>query len=164
MTLGVERVGDDGSAMEMFPPEALLSSCAEPMRLVAERLREVVLRAVPDAIERVRPRWQLIGYDVPIGRRTRYFAWVWPQVEHVHLGFEYGAFMNDPDGVLQGAGVTKRVRWLTFTPGDPIDGDRLAELLLEAVRVAVLTRGERLLGAIDRESGPGGLPPVLDHG
>ena len=151
------------AAMDAFPPEALLSSCAEPMRAVAEQLRGVVLGAVPDAIERVRPRWQLIGYDVPIGRRTRYFAWVWPQVEHVHLGFEYGAFMNDPDGVLQGAGVTKRVRWLTFTPGDPIDGDHLAELLLEALRVAVMTRGERLLRAIDRESGPSSLRPIADR-
>jgi hypothetical protein len=152
------------AAMDAFPPEALLSSCAEPMRAVAEQLRVVVLHAVPDAIERVRPRWQLIGYDVPIGRRTRYFAWVWPQVEHVHLGFEYGAFMDDPDGVLQGAGVTKRVRWLTFTPGDPIDEDHLAGLLYEAVRVAVMTRGERLLGAIDRESGPGNLRPIADRG
>ena len=126
--------------------------------------RSSSLGAVPDAIERVRPRWQLIGYDVPIGRRTRYFAWVWPQVEHVHLGFEYGAFMNDPGGVLQGAGVTKRVRWLTFTPGDPIDEDHLAGLLHEAIRVAVMTRGERLLGAIDRESGPGSLRPIADRG
>jgi hypothetical protein len=150
--------------MDTFPPEALLSSSAEPMRAIAERLRSVVRQAVPDAIERVRPRWLLIGYDVPIGRRTRYFAWVWPQVEHVHLGFEYGAFMSDPDGVLQGAGVTKRVRWLTFTPGDPIDEARLSDLLHEAVRVAVLTRAERLLGALDRESGPGGLPPMVDRG
>ena len=103
---------------------------------------------MPDAIERVRPRWQVLGYDVPIGRRTRYFAWIWPQAEHVHLGFEYGAFMRDPDLVLEGAGVTKRVRWLTFVPGDAIDEARLAALLHEGVRVAVMSRGERLLSTL----------------
>ena len=133
---------------DAFPAEALLTLSSEPMRAIAERLRLVVARAVPEAIERVRPRWQLLGYDVPIGRRTRYFAWVWPQVEHVHLGFEYGAFMRDPDLVLEGAGVTKRVRWLTFVPGDPIDEARLVSLLREGVRVAVMSRGERLLSTL----------------
>ena len=144
--------------MDEFPPEALLAACSEPMRAIAERLRLVVARTVPDAIERVRPRWQLLGYDVPIGRRTRYFAWVWPQVEHVHLGFEYGAFMSDPEGVLEGAGVTKRVRWLTFVPGDPIDEAHLAGLLREGVRVAVMSRGERLLATLDDAKGPAGWP------
>ena len=44
--------------------------------------------------------------------------------------------MADPDLLLEGAGVTKRVRWLTFLPGDVIDDERLAPLLREAVRVA----------------------------
>ena len=141
--------------MDDYPPEALLAGCSPAMAGVAEELRRVVFRTVPEAIERVRPRWQLLGYDVPLGsRRTRYFAWVWPQVEHVHLGFEYGAFMVDPDRQLEGAGVTKRVRWLTFLPGDPIRDDHLAPLLQDAVRVAIMSRGERLLSVLDREAAP----------
>ena len=141
--------------MDDYPPEALLAGCSPAMAAVAEGLRDVVLRVIPESIERVRPRWQLLGYDVPLGgRRTRFYAWVWPQVEHVHLGFEYGAFMIDPDRVFEGAGVTKRVRWLTFLPSDAIDADRLAPLLRDAVRVATMSRGERLLSVLDREAAP----------
>ena len=35
--------------------------------------------AKPEGIERVRTGWRLIGYDLPVGRRTRYFAWVAPE-------------------------------------------------------------------------------------
>ena len=74
----------------------------------------------PEVIERVRPGWHLIGYDLPVeGRRKPvYFAYVGAEAIHVHLGFEHGWAMRDPRGLLQGVGITKQVRWLTFEPGD----------------------------------------------
>ena len=54
--------------------------------------------------ERVRLGWHLIGYDLPLRRYGVYFAYVAPEPVHVHLGFEWGAFMGDPPGLLQGAG------------------------------------------------------------
>jgi hypothetical protein len=65
--------------MDPFPPEALLAPYPPGHKDVANALRRLVKRAVPDAIERVRPGWGLIGYDVPVGRRTRYFAFIWPE-------------------------------------------------------------------------------------
>jgi hypothetical protein len=127
-----------------IPPDALLDDFPPPMQAIAHRLRAIVQGAMPEVVERVRPGWRLIGYDLPIATKRVYFAYVAPEVEHVHLGFEWGVLMDDPDGLLQGAGITKRVRWLTFRPGDPIDADRCAELVREAARVAMLTRGERL--------------------
>lgn len=93
---------------EPIPPDAFLSGYSPSIRDVAERLRDVVCEAVPEAIERVRVGWRLIGYDVPVGRRTRYFAFVAPEPEHVHLGFEYGIWMDDPDGLLRGAHLDLR--------------------------------------------------------
>ena len=76
---------------------------------------------MPDALERVRTGWRLIGYDVPLGRRSRYFAFVVPEPEHVHLGFEYGILMPDPDAILQGAHLDlRKVRFVTYRPGDRI--------------------------------------------
>ena len=95
-----------------------------PMRAIAQRLRQIVRRALPDAIEAVRPGWRLIGYDIPSGRKTAFCCFVWAEQEHVHLGFQYGVFMHDPDRVLEGEGITQRARWLTFEPGDPIDEAR----------------------------------------
>jgi hypothetical protein len=122
------------------------------MRAVAERLRDVVRDTFPDTIERVRSGWGLIGYDLPVGKRTVYFAWIWPEPEHVHLGFQQGWAMHDPRGLLRGAGITKQVRWLTFAPGDAIDRPACAELLREAAAVASMSRGERVLRAMDAEA------------
>ena len=141
-------------AMEPIPPEALLDDFPPPMQAIANRLREIVATAIPDAIERVRPGWLLIGYDLPIGKKGVYFAYVAPEVEHVHLGFEHGWAMRDPNALLLGAGVTKQVRWLTFRAGDPIDAERCRELVLEGARVAAMTRGERMLRSMDDRPPP----------
>jgi hypothetical protein len=133
-----------------MPAEALLDGYPPPMRRIAERLRTTVRRAVPDSVERVRPGWRLIGYDVPAGpRRLTYFCYVAPEVEHIHLGFEYGVFMSDPDRILLGAGITRKVRWLTFRHGDPIDERRVIDLVREGARVALASPSERLAELIE---------------
>ncbi len=138
---------------EPFPPELLLEGYPDPMRAVADRLRVAIRRVMPEATERVRVGWRIIGYDVPVGRRTVYFAWIMPQVEHVHLGFVHGAFMADPGGLLDGAGTTVLARWLTFLPGDPIDERTIERLMREGARVSSLSRSERTAIALDPESG-----------
>jgi hypothetical protein len=136
---------------EQFPPELLLEGYPDPMRAVAEHLRSVIRRVMPEAVERVRVGWRIIGYDVRAGRRSAYFAWIMPQFEHVHLGFVHGAFMNDPDRLLDGAGTTVLARWLTFLPGEPIDERTIEHLMREAARVSTMTRPERVAVALDRE-------------
>lgn len=124
-----------------IPPELFLSGYPAEVRDIAERLREVVRQAVPEAIERVRSGWRLIGYDVPTRRRTRYFAFVAPEPEHVHLGFEYGVWMPDPDNMLQGAHLNlRKVRFVTYRPGDVIPVEALVRYTAEAAALATLGR------------------------
>jgi hypothetical protein len=137
------------SQRDTIPPEALLDDFPPPMQAIAHRLRGVVKTAIPDAIERVRPGWRLIGYDLPTRKNGVYFAFVAPEDAHVHLGFEHGWAMADPLGLLQGEGITKQVRWLTFTREDQIDVERSVVLVREAAAVAAMTRGERMLRAMD---------------
>jgi len=126
-------------APESIPPELFLSGYPTEIRDIAERLRTVVHEAMPEAIERVRTGWRLIGYDVPVGRRTRYFAFVAPEPKHVHLGFEYGAWMTDPDDLLRGAHLDlKKVRFVTYEPGDAIPTDALVRYTREAAALAAL--------------------------
>jgi hypothetical protein len=126
-------------ARDPIPPDLFLDGYAPEIRDLAERLRDVVRDAVPEAIERVRAGWRLIGYDVPLARRTRYFAFVAPEPEHVHLGFEYGAWMTDPDGILRGAHLDlKKVRFVTYRPGDRIPTDALVQYTREAADLASL--------------------------
>lgn len=127
------------AAPESIPPDLFLAGYSPEIRDIAERLRAVVREAVPEAIERVRTGWRLIGYDVPVGRRTRYCAFVAPEPEHVHLGFEHGVWMADPDGILLGAHLDlKRVRFVTIRPGDAIPTDALVRYVAEAAELAAM--------------------------
>ena len=154
-TLG-DIVAHHDRMIDTIPAQAFLADYPDDIREAAEVLRAVVRRAVPDAVEGVRPGWRLIGYEVPYGRRARYFAYVAPEPKHVHLGFEYGVWMDDPHGLLQGAHLgLRKVRYTTFEPGESIPTGRLEHLTLEAARVAVLSRAERVARAFDREWEPG---------
>jgi hypothetical protein len=137
--------------MDPIPPELFLSGYPPGIQAAAERLRAVVREAVPEAVERVRTGWRLIGYDVPVGTRVRYFAFVVPETEHVHLGFEYGVWMADPDGLLRGAHLNlRKVRFVTYQPGDPIPESALVELTRDAARLAATSRQERLAQVLNR--------------
>ena len=139
-------------ADEGLPPEVFLAGYDEPIQALAETLRSVVRRAVPRAVERVRPGWRLIGYDLPVGRRSVYFAFVAPEPIHVHLGFEHGIFMADPDRRLEGAHLRlRKVRFTTYTPGDLIPEDAMVELTREAARIAAMSREERFALLMDRD-------------
>ena len=136
---------------EAIPPEVFLESYPEGIQATANRLRAVVKAAVPDAIERVRPGWALIGYDLPVGRRKVYFAWVWPEWKHVHLGYEQGIFMDDPDRVLLGAHLKlKKVRYVTVDPGADFPEATFIELTRHAADIAALPPAART-ALLDRD-------------
>jgi hypothetical protein len=137
--------------VDPLPPELLLEAYPTTIALLGRTLRRVVLDVVPDAVERVRPHWRLIGFDVRVaapGGRSRdvYIAWISPERRHIHLGFQHGTLLEDPHGVLGGRGVTKRVRWLTYEPGESVDEDVAREFLEQAVAVARRDPRERQAG------------------
>jgi hypothetical protein len=141
--------------MDWIPPEAFLAGYPDGIRDAAEQLRALIKRVVPDAVERVRSGWRLIGYDLPVGRRTVYFAYIAPEPIHVHIGFEHGVLMADPDRLLEGAHLNlRKVRFLTFKAGEALPEVDILGLIREAVRVATLSRERRLALALDREWAP----------
>ena len=137
------------------PTDLFLAPYPDAVRATADTLRAIVHRAVPEAVERVRSGWALIGYDLPLGRRKAYFAFVAPEPIHCHLGFEHGVAMADPGRLLEGAHLgLRKVRFLTFQPGEPIPEAECIELVREAARVAALPREARLALALDRDWAP----------
>lgn len=126
---------------DALPPEILLEDYPPVMAALAQGLRDVVRAAVPDAQERVRTGWRVIGYDVPLrGKRPAFFAWIMPQREHVHLGFPWGVMLLDRDGALEGDGVTKRARWLTLEQPEDLRNPKLAEFARAAADLATIGR------------------------
>jgi hypothetical protein len=120
-----------GAKRSELPVEAFLEGYSPKHRAIANRLRSIIRRTIPEATERVRSGWRVIGFDLPKGRRSPFFAWVFPEREHVHLGFPQGVLIADPDGRMDGEGITKRARWLTYTSVEEID-EAVAEQLIRA--------------------------------
>ena len=105
--------------------DELLEVCGPAARALAEAARNLILEVVPDATERLRPGWGLIGYNAPA-----YFAFVVPHEHHVRIGFEWGVALPDPSGLLEGD--AKQVRYVTVGSMDDLHTPALADLLAAA--------------------------------
>ncbi len=79
-----------------------------PMGAIALALRDIVLRAAPDAIEQLfrnHPHALWYGTGPKMADMKLYIAMA---RTHVNLGFCRGAALADPDGVMEGTGRTMR--------------------------------------------------------
>jgi hypothetical protein len=119
---------------------------------------------VPDAVETVRPGWRWIAYSLPEKGKVRNFAWIGPERKHIHLGFEHGTLLADPDRILRGAEERlKKFRYFTFEPAIDVDEAVLADFIDRAAALAVMPAAARRalteLGAESVEVGPDEVPP-----
>ncbi len=74
-----------------------------------------------------------------MGERVRNFAWIGPEAKHIHLGFEHGTLLADPEHLLQGAQERlKKFRYFTFEPEIDIDEAILVDYLERAAELAIL--------------------------
>lgn len=120
-------------------PEAFLAHYSPDVQAIANALRQLVKATIPEVQEQVKLGWQLIGYYVPDGARSRYFCFVSPLADEARLGFEYGVLLGD-QAQLEGDG--SQVRYVSIRTPDEIDPERLSPLVAEAAMV-VLSRGSR---------------------
>ena len=126
------------------PAEALLDTFPPAIRDTGRTLRSLILATVPGSVETVRTGWRWIAYSLPDGRRVRNFAWIGPERKHIHLGFEHGTLLADPERLLQGAQERlKKFRYFTFEPEIDIDEAILVDYLERAAELAILPSGVR---------------------
>ena len=104
---------------------------------------------MPGTVEAVRSGWRWIAYSLPEKGRVRNFAWIGPERKHIHLGFEHGTLLADPEQILHGAEEKlRKFRYLTFEPEIDIDEAILVDYLRRAADLAVMPApARRGLGA-----------------
>ena len=148
---------------EPQPVEFMLDDYPEPIRETGMALRLLILRTVAGTVETIRPGWRWIAYSLPEGRRVRNFAWIGPERKHIHLGFEHGTLLADPDRLLHGAEERlKQFRYFTFEPSIDIDEAILADYLRRAADLATLPTAARRALALQRDSNVDNLTTVPD--
>jgi hypothetical protein len=156
---------DDRSVTDTLPAEFLLGDYPPAIRETGLALRDLILRTIPGAAETVRPGWRWIAYSLPDGKRVRNFAWIGPERKHIHLGFEHGTLLADPEGILQGAQERlKKFRYFTFEPTIDLDEAVLVDYLVRAADLARLPTSARR--ALDETSAVAvdldGIPADID--
>lgn len=105
--------------------DELLAPFGPKVVTLANAARRRITMLVPHAVERLRPGWGLIGYSAP-----KYFAFIVPLKGGVRIGFEWGVRLDDPAGLLEGAG--SQVRFVTITRASQLRRRELATLINSA--------------------------------
>jgi hypothetical protein len=118
------------------PPERVLlsylASYDPHVARLALALREVVLEEAPEAIESI-----FKGYAVAIGfsftgkPMKDGFCHIATYSTHVNLGFNRGALLSDPNGVLAGTG--KMIRHVTLREQDDLNRPFLRRYIQAAI-------------------------------
>ena len=126
------------------PAEFLLDGYPPAIAATGRSLRALILATVPGSVETVRPGWRWIAYSLPDGRRVRNFAWIGPERKHIHLGFQHGTLLADPDRLLDGAEERlRKFRYFTFEPSIDVDEAVLVDFLTRAADLARLPSSAR---------------------
>ena len=83
--------------------QSFLKAYSSEVRDLALGARELVLRLVPKAQEKVHRPWKTVAYGL-----SRKFCSISPYRSFVNLHFHQGASLPDPSGLLQGTGKSAR--------------------------------------------------------
>jgi hypothetical protein len=118
--------------------EELLAAHPDDVAAAARRLREVILDAHPQLVERVRHGWHSVNYADPA---AGFVCAVFPLADRVQLVFERGAQLPDPERLLCGSGRT--VRTLEFRSAGAIDPAVVVPFLDVAVELGAALRSVR---------------------
>lgn len=108
---------------------------------LAVRARSLIIDVYPDVVEVPWPRQNVVGYGVGPKKTSEHFCYIAFHNDHVNLGFNQGAELPDPAGLLAGPGKTMRHTKIA----EPRDLEELAlrKLLEAAAAHRMATRPDR---------------------
>ena len=116
----------NGAARRDSAVEAWLAEPRDELRRIARVWFEVMRGCGPDVCELMHDGCPVACVkDAPFGYVNAFTA-------HVNVGFYQGASLDDPAGLLEGAG--KRMRHVKLRWGQPVDAAALGALVAEAYR------------------------------
>ncbi|WP_437924495.1 DUF1801 domain-containing protein [Sorangium sp. So ce291] len=111
---------------------ALLSEYPPAAQQLTLRVRKLLLRIIPDVHEHVYPGWRIISFRMGDGQKHQ-VCWLAPQRFGVNLGFEQGAELPDPNGLLTGG--AKQARNVHIRSASDVDVSKIAALVAAAIEL-----------------------------
>ena len=123
-----------------FPPPAALIKFLKPydpaIRDLALKVRAAVLEVMAPCHENIYDAYSAVAMGYGLSERLRdgiFHVAVYPK--HVNLGFNYGATLADPEGILLGNG--KQIRHITIKSLDDLTRPAIHSYLHRARDVAI---------------------------
>ena len=78
------------------------------VRDLAARTLTLIVDVSPDVVEVPWPRQNVAGYGIGPKKMSEHFCYIALHADHVNLGFNQGAELPDPEGLLEGPGKMLR--------------------------------------------------------
>jgi hypothetical protein len=108
------------------------------VRDLASRTRSLIVDVYPEVVEVSWPRQNVAGYGIGPKKMSEHFCYIALHKDHVNLGFNQGAELPDPEGLLEGPGTMLRHTKITES-GDL--QDPALRRLLDAARAHRVSTG-----------------------
>jgi hypothetical protein len=108
------------------------------VRDLAARTRALIFDVYPEVVEVPWPRQNVVGYGVGPKKMSEHFCYIALYDDHVNLGFNQGAELPDPEGLLEGPG--KMLRHTKIAEPEDLEDPAMRRLLEGANDHRVSTR------------------------
>ena len=111
------------------------------VRDLASRTRSLIVDVYPEVVEVPWPRQNVAGYGIGPKKMSEHFCYIALYKDHLNLGFNQGAELPDPEGLLEGPG--KMLRHKKIAEAEDLHNPALRRLLEAALDHRVSTRPAR---------------------
>jgi len=78
------------------------------IQAIARQLKTIIASIHGDFVEVCWPRLKIASYGIGPKKMSEHYAYIAPHTNHVNLGFYHGVALEDPRGLLEGAGKKLR--------------------------------------------------------
>lgn len=110
--------------------EQLMGTLPPATAAIVRAADDLIRELDPGVVQVVWPQRHTIGYGVGPKKRSEHYAYLDIYDEHVNFGFNHGAALPDPRGLLEGSGA--RFRKPRMTSAADLAHDGVAQLLTAA--------------------------------
>ena len=105
---------------------------------LASRTRALIFDVYPEVVEVPWPGQNVTGYGIGPKKMSEHFCYIALHKDHINLGFNQGAELSDPTGLLEGPGKT--LRHTKIAEPDKLEQPALRTLLEAAAAHRIATR------------------------
>lgn len=111
--------------------EEAIGEATGDVQALARDVRALIADIYPQVTEVPWPRQQITGYGLGPKKMSEHFCYISAHGAHVNLGFNYGADLPDPEGLLEGTG--KKFRHIKIAQIEQIQQAGLRQLIEAAI-------------------------------